>query len=778
VQLGAATPRRYGGNAIVSEIARPSDLRPSLVRRSLAALALAGFALAPAPGAATQIDAAPVTANAVEDQGPSVSGVEIAWLQNIGQDSEVRLFDGVSTILVTENSAIFDIDAHLSAGRLIWKRSVDGLSCSIERRTAGGTTTVDAAMPCVSEIRVAGPHTIWTEDANGPLDDVFVRTDAGAPAQLGESDVSETSPRVGDVAGTPRAAWLAPGGALWYWNGSDAPDEIVPGGASLPEMDGARVVWVASDGNDDEIFVYDGASVTPLTDNDYDDTEPQVSGSNVAWIGYPDTIAEGEIFVYDGLTTLQITDDALDDRAPRVSTGSAGPTVAWIKDYGGENNVGDEIWMYEGCAAARVTDNAVADTAPSVDGNLVAWVQGGGSGSEIWAATVACDDLCGNGVTDEGEECDGGNDVPGDGCDENCVLEVCGNGVLQAGAGETCDDGNTMDGDGCGAGCLVECGDGDMDAGEECDDGNTASGDMCSADCLAEICGNGRIDFGEECDDGNTVDGDSCSNLCVAPAPASKAQQKCINALNQLGAKVVAAQHKVSLECLDDAAEGNTGDLGTPATAQDCLDSDPDGKVVSAQAKTLSGEAAKCDGGDLPGFAYTGGAGVNAAAELEGMALVADLFGADLSPVVISEVADKVGARCQQDVLKATHALSNLLFKLAVKQKKKLIAGTAGTLAVSNEALELALLGYVQADAKGKIGKKAAKLASVAGKACPVVALDAAFPGCAPSADPAALASCATSAARCRFCRAFNSFDGLAMDCDDLDDGVANASCP
>jgi hypothetical protein len=377
VQLGSATPRRYGGNAIVSDLARPS--LPSLGRAGLGALALFGLALAPVSAGATEIDAAPLTANAVEDQSPKASDGQVGWLQGIGQDSEVRLFDGVTTILVTNNTAIFDIDAQLSEGRLAWKRSVNGLDCSIERRVGGSTATVDASMPCVSEIRVAGPHTIWTEDADGPLDDVFVRTDSAAPVQLGEDDVSESSPRVGDVAGTPRAAWLGPDGALWYWNGTSTPVEIVSGGASAPEMDGARVVWVASDGSDDEIFVYDGVSIVPLTDNDYDDSEPQVSGSHVAWIGFPDTIAEGEIFVHDGVTTLQLTDDALDDRGPRVSSGPAGPTVAWIKGDGVTvGGPADEIWMYEGCDAARVTDNLVADTDPSLDGNLVAWVQGGG----------------------------------------------------------------------------------------------------------------------------------------------------------------------------------------------------------------------------------------------------------------------------------------------------------------------------------------------------------------------------------------------------------------
>jgi cysteine-rich repeat protein len=760
----------------VSDIARQASGPRAVLR--LAALALLGFALGAGPAAASQIDAAPLTSNAVEDQFPKVSGAEVSWLEAIGQDSEVRLFDGTDTILVTDNTAIFDIDAHLSEGRLVWKRSVDGLDCSIERRVSGGgTSTVDASMPCVSEIRVAGPHTIWTEDANGALDDVFVRTDGGAPAQLGEDDVSETSPRVGDVAGTPRAAWLTPTGGLWYWNGSSAPVEIVASGASELEMDGPRVVWVASDGNDDEIYLYDGSSLAPLTNNAYDDAQPSVSGSDVAWIGYPDTIAEGEVFLADPVVT-QLTDDAFDDRDPQVSRGPAGASVAWIKDDGTEGGLGDEIWMFEGCESVRVTDNAVADTGPSLDGNFLAWVQGGGNQSEIWTAFVTCDSLCGNGVPDVPEQCDDGGNAAGDGCDENCVLEVCGNGVVQGGAGETCDDGNTVDDDRCGAGCLVECGDGDRDAGEECDDGNTVSGDTCSATCLEEMCGNGRIDFGDECDDGNTVPGDGCSSACTAEAPASKAHQRCINALNRLGARLAAVQHKVGLECLDDAAEGNTADLGLPATAQDCPANDPDGKVARAQGRTTSGEGQKCDAADLPGFAYTGAASVNAAGKAEGIALLADLFGPDLDAALILEATDPAAARCQQDVTKTSQALSNLLFKLAVKQKKKLIAGTGGALAVSNEALELALIGYLEADAKGKIGRKETRIAAKAGQRCAAVGLDAAFPGCAPSADPGALAGCAASAARCRFCRAFEAFDGLAMDCDAFDDGAANASCP
>ena len=162
--------------------------------------------------------------------------------------------------------------------------------------------------------------------------------------------------------------------------------------------------------------------------------------------------------------------------------------------------------------------------------------------------------LCGNGALDDGETCDDGNGVTGDGCSAECQLEdgytcptpgkgcdpvkdedLCGNGVLDD--GETCDDANTDSGDGCSAECQIEdgytcptpgkgcdpvkdedsCGNGALDDGETCDDGNGVTGDGCSAECQIEdgyscpvpgypcalkTCGDSILDEGESCDNG------------------------------------------------------------------------------------------------------------------------------------------------------------------------------------------------------------------------------------------------------------------------------------
>lgn len=75
--------------------------------------------------------------------------------------------------------------------------------------------------------------------------------------------------------------------------------------------------------------------------------------------------------------------------------------------------------------------------------------------------------------------------------DPSCRSSFCGDGILDQ--GEACDDGNNLDGDGCSAQCSIEsfCGDGILDPGEQCDDGNMLNGDGCSAMCTFESGGEG-----------------------------------------------------------------------------------------------------------------------------------------------------------------------------------------------------------------------------------------------------------------------------------------------
>lgn len=125
--------------------------------------------------------------------------------------------------------------------------------------------------------------------------------------------------------------------------------------------------------------------------------------------------------------------------------------------------------------------------------------------------------VCGNSKLEAPEACDDGNVLAGDGCDTSCVVEFCGDSVVNN-TTEGCDDGNTTAGDGCSASCVVEfCGDGTTNnTNEACDDGNTTAGDGCNASCVDEFCGDGVTnDTTETCDDTNTTEGDGCDSTCL-----------------------------------------------------------------------------------------------------------------------------------------------------------------------------------------------------------------------------------------------------------------------
>ena len=110
-----------------------------------------------------------------------------------------------------------------------------------------------------------------------------------------------------------------------------------------------------------------------------------------------------------------------------------------------------------------------------------------------------------------GETCDDGNSNNTDGCRNECLPNICGDGYIHGGV-EACDDGNSTNGDGCDVNCTpTGCGNGVVSGGEICDDGNALDGDGCDSNCKPSACGNGMLTRGQKCDPG--VSG-SCVDIC------------------------------------------------------------------------------------------------------------------------------------------------------------------------------------------------------------------------------------------------------------------------
>ncbi len=208
-------------------------------------------------------------------------------------------------------------------------------------------------------------------------------------------------------------------------------------------------------------------------------------------------------------------------------------------------------------------------------GFFVTWEQPGVGGGQTVVAQKFT--ICGNGVLEGDEECDDGNFILGDGCDQFCAVEMfsccddeaescnsdaaCTTGVC-CGSGRCNVEGIVAVCDALGAPCATNtdcgaeaccdddpCGNGLPVDEEECDAGVSgcnpdAPGQCCESQCDAATClllgqctdtsqccrdasecgvgigccGDGTLDPGETCDDGNLDDGDCCSSTCTVPA--------------------------------------------------------------------------------------------------------------------------------------------------------------------------------------------------------------------------------------------------------------------
>jgi choice-of-anchor B domain-containing protein len=255
--------------------------------------------------------------------------------------------------------------------------------------------------------------------------------------------------------------------------------------------------------------------------------------------------------------------------------------------------------------------------------------------------------------------------------------------------------------------------------------------------------------------------------VCPADPPIvqNQRQARCINALNKAGLKVAQTQGKEADRCIKDASRQKIPD------AQACLTGDLKEKVLKARLRTLGLESKRCLE-DPPTIGYTSGTALNDAAVTHETALWQDVYGPDLQAAVILKTDDAVGASCQSTVARFYDKVMQARLKAFTDCKK---TGLKLAAIVSVATLE-ACFDEMLADVKGKVAKARTRFASKVTAKCAGVDRDAAFPGaCVGAGD---FATCVDERGACRACLLLNGMDGLARDCDLLDDGVADASCP
>jgi pimeloyl-ACP methyl ester carboxylesterase len=264
----------------------------------------------------------------------------------------------------------------------------------------------------------------------------------------------------------------------------------------------------------------------------------------------------------------------------------------------------------------------------------------------------------------------------------------------------------------------------------------------------------------------------------VAVGQIGRAQQACLNALNKDAAKLAAAQGRENSGCLRNADKGK---LPSGQSADQCLRADGKGKIAKATAKVGADFTAKCAGPPPFGLpAGTVSAVIAATVVDQSLNLLADVLGAALTTTAIDCGSDQAGCDCQQAVSKAYEKLAATKFKEFVKCKKSALKSGVMTAAGLEDCVDDAgTAGSIAADSRGKIAKKLTKLGdAITAKCGSGVSTALALPGLCAGQNGNALRDCIDQRVECRVCLTLNGTDNLAVDCDSVDDGQLNASCP
>jgi hypothetical protein len=262
----------------------------------------------------------------------------------------------------------------------------------------------------------------------------------------------------------------------------------------------------------------------------------------------------------------------------------------------------------------------------------------------------------------------------------------------------------------------------------------------------------------------------------------TSAQQLCINTMNKNLLKVASKQGKENDSCLKNGAK--KGGL-----IEDCLTADGKGKVGKAMQKTVADFGRKCVGTDqtgasvFPDFGVSDPNSINDAAMQKELDLIHAIFGTDLDAAIIGkkDPGGKFAGKCQQKVASTVKKCQDTKLKEFAKCKKNALRDPD---APADDATDLEACIFV--DPSGQVTRACVdKVSQQVETQCALKAVDlaTAFPGIGlrfpgiDLSDPNELVDALDQTVECLACLAVNAADNLSRDCDEVDDGVLNASC-
>ena len=337
------------------------------------------FTFSPSGVPLSSLDVRRLTENSQNDFDYSVSENYLVWEERVGSDWEVFLYEEnpmthegttkrLSNVSSDNRGARVFYDKTTGLGNVVWYGKPLGESdYEIYRYQIGGLGAVERLTTNSFDDRgpdVGSRYITWYTSESGGKQRIFAY------------DMSAAVPTAAPIS----AAAI---------NLNYAPTTV-----------GNSIIWAASDGSDDEIFLYNG-SLLRLTTNSTTEQNPQVDGNYAVW--ETNEGGDREIVLYNIATGQSVrTANATTDELPQISgnnlvwqAGTAGAStieyvdlskLAWTVPLGGT--------LPALVSRQNLSGSQLNAKLPQISGNRVAWQALVGTGqSEVYYREIGSDTL-------------------------------------------------------------------------------------------------------------------------------------------------------------------------------------------------------------------------------------------------------------------------------------------------------------------------------------------------------------------------------------------------
>ncbi len=298
---------------------------------------------------------------------PVISGDNVVWSDEDGNDREIYLFDGweSETIIQLTDNNIYDDLPSISDNRVVWYDVNAQIYFYNVERIDGNIISIGSGYRPVND----GNYVAWENnneiylydgDSQFQISDNFEinREILHYPIISGNSVIWSVFDY--ENRGTSIDIYFYDGETTIYLD--TLPDYITYEDDTysylsyFAAVSGDKVVWRGWDGNDWEIYLYDGQEQQQLTDNDVEDFYPSISGNTVVWSNW-----DG-YYLYDGDGTqhLPIQISGFLDSQPQISGNS-------IVFRNNDNNGKVQIYVYDGSTTYQITNDNSSKGSLTVD---------------------------------------------------------------------------------------------------------------------------------------------------------------------------------------------------------------------------------------------------------------------------------------------------------------------------------------------------------------------------------------------------------------------------